>query len=266
MLDYADERCTLSRKFGTNDDALLLRIDSFGTWTDFRVTLSGGSIPASARPAASGSYQLSGDRVSRAAALLQGTVGEQRTPAVSLNIRFAPNDIAVKDWAKLDPSIKGKVAVAWDRPRPEFDGTVESIRVSLDRGPPLELHVGKMAEPLAAMRACIEDLYKSWGMDPATQRSLSTQAEPLPSTIKQIQKEYPGRKLMNGISAYVPVRLFVDAQGHASSCVVQSESVDPDFKNAVCANLQRTFEPARDAGGTAVRSIYHTSVMYLIPS
>ena len=70
---------------------------------------------------------------------------------------------------------------------------------------------------------------------------------------------------MNGISAYVPVRLFVDAQGQASSCVVQSESVDPDFKTAVCASLQRTFEPGRDAAGTAVRSIYHTSVMYLIP-
>ena len=51
QLDYGDERCSLGQQYGSGDESLVLQIDSYGSWRNFRVTLAGRGVPASARPA-----------------------------------------------------------------------------------------------------------------------------------------------------------------------------------------------------------------------
>jgi len=65
VLDYANERCTLLRNFGQGDKAVLLRMDSFGSRGNFRVTLSGKDVPRSSTPDSRGSFYFPGDRDSR---------------------------------------------------------------------------------------------------------------------------------------------------------------------------------------------------------
>lgn len=265
VLDYAEERCSLLRNFGSGDDAILLQMDSFGSWGNFRVTLSGKSVPRSNKPSGRGSFHFPGGGENREAQLLQGTLGKENIPAVSLNMDFAPDPAPdAKQFERMSPDERARIDAALEVPHQEFERTIDRIRVAFDRGTPIELHVGSMAEPLSAMRACVDDLYKSWGIDPASQKSLSALAVPLPSTIKHVQNDYPNQQLLSGTSAYVPVRLMVDANGEATSCVVQSPSVDKEFKQAVCSNLQGKFKPALDAAGKPVPSMLHTSVVYLM--
>jgi hypothetical protein len=265
VLDYADERCSLLRNFGSGDDAVLMQMDSFGSWGNFRVTLSGKSVPRSNRPSGRGSFHFPGDRENREAQLLQGTLGKDNIPAVSLNMDFAPDPAPdAKQFEKMSPDEKARIDAALEIPHPEFERTINLIRVTFDRGTPIELRVGSMAEPLSAMRACVDDLYKSWSIDPVGQKSLSALAVPLPSTVRHVQNDYPNQQVLSGTSAYVPVRLMIDANGEATSCVVQSPSVDKEFKQAVCSNLQGKFKPARDRAGKPVPSMFHTSVVYLM--
>jgi hypothetical protein len=150
-----------------------------------------------------------------------------------------------------------------NRPEPDYDATVTSLSIRV-RGTTMVLHTGSMARPLVAMRACIDDLYKSWGMDPAQQKTLFRDASPARSTVNHVKAVYPTRALFNGTNAYVPVRLAIDTSGNATSCVVQAEGVDKLFSDAVCDNLQGKFRPALDSNGNPVASMYHTSVVYLV--
>jgi len=265
VLDYANERCTLLRNFGQGDKAVLLRMDSFGSRGNFRVTLSGKDVPRSSTPDSRGSFYFPGDRDSGEARMLHGTLGKDQVPAVSFNLDFwpkpAPSDAQIE---KLSPDKRALIGAAIETPHPEFERAVDLIGVRFGQGLRIELHTGSMGEPLAAMRTCIDDLYKSWGVDPAQQKALSALAVPLPKTVKHVQNEYPLHQLASGANAYVPVRLMVDASGQATSCVVQSADVDADFKHAVCANLQGSFKPALDGDGKPVPSMFHTAVIYLV--
>jgi hypothetical protein len=69
---------------------------------------------------------------------------------------------------------------------------------------------------------------------------------------------------MPGTNAFVPVRVMVNAAGRATQCVVQIEGIDEEFQDAVCDGLAHGYEPALDADGKPVASIYQTSVYYLI--
>ena len=66
------------------------------------------------------------------------------------------------------------------------------------------------------------------------------------------------------MNAFVPVRVMVDAEGDVSDCVVQSEGIDEAFTDAVCDGLARGYEPALDAHGSPVASVFPTSVIYLM--
>jgi hypothetical protein len=263
VLDYAEERCTLARNFGSGAEVVFLRIDSFGSETGFRLTLAGKGVPQPGVPAIAGSYRLTSDPEDRDVGMFLGTLGEDKLPAASLAISFLPYT-EIADGQRMSTVERQAYLLRRNRPEPAFDARVDSIRIGFGKGRSIELHLENMAKPIEAMRACIDDLYKSWGMDPQAQRSLSRLAQPLPSTLKHVQKNYPDAALMRGVNAIVPVRLLIDANGAAKTCVVQSPDAPAEFKQAVCDNLSGKFAPALDAAGEPVASMYNTTVQYLI--
>lgn len=260
-IDYGLERCSLSREFGSGDAAVHLQIDSFGFWNTFRVLLDGAALPNPSEPTGTANVQLTGHPKPGEARTLQGKVG--KLPAISFDLGFIPY-IDPETYRRMSDGEKEKLRAKMSQPQPDYDATVNWISVNPGPGTTIVLDVGNMAAPLAAMRACIDDMYKSWGFDPAEQKSLRALAVPLPSTVKHVETQYPHAELLSGTSAYVPVRLLIDANGEASSCVVQSTAVDAAFRQAACSNLQRKFKPALDAAGHPVASIYHTAVIYLV--
>jgi len=260
-VDYGIEQCSLMREFGSGTAAVHLQIDSFGSWNAFRVLLTGTAVPRLRDPAGIARVRRSPDPNPSAADTLQGSAGA--VSAISFNLNFIPY-LAPGDEPHLDKDAKQKWRTERSRPNPGYDATVEWISVLPSTGANIVLHTGSMAKPLAALRSCVDDLYKSWGADPAQQSTLSREPSPTEATLRAITGEYPHRALINGTNAYVPVRLMVDAAGRANSCVVQAEGIDKDFMTAVCDHLQGKFDPALDAEGKPVASIFHTYVIYLL--
>ena len=259
-LNYGDERCTLTRDFGADTTAVHLQIDSFGAWNDFRVQLSGRPIPQAVFPVGSVAVRMSPDREASTINTLRGTVDNK--PALSFSVGFGPT-ITPAEFKKMSPAEKQARSKTLGLPKPEYDAKVDRIDFFISAGPTLSLAVGNMAPPLAMLRSCIDDLYKSWGVDPLQQKALSRPAQPTKSTLNSVRFNFPDEPLLTGLSAYVPVRLLIDATGKPISCVVQAEGVDEAFRKAVCAHLQGKFKPALDANGKPVPSMFHTSVLYL---
>lgn len=259
QLNYGPERCTLTRDLGSGSSAVHVQFDSFGSWNEFRMQLSGPAIPAPYGPVGSASVRMSSDAFETPTSTLQGKVGNE--PSVSFSVGFAPSTLPAV-YKRMSREQKLKLYEAQRRPQPEYDATVDGIDVRLANGPTLALQLGNMAAPLAALRACIDDMYKSWGIDPAQQKALSHEARPTNATVSSVKSDYPSEPLLNSLSAYVPVRLTIDATGKPTLCVVQVESVGQAFKTAVCSHLQGRYEPALDANGQPVTSLFHTSVFY----
>jgi hypothetical protein len=262
-LHYDPEQCALMRDFGPEDNRLRLQIESYGSPTDFRFLLAGKPVPPSRDATGQVRYSFPNDTVARAeTTALEGTTGRE-VAALSFSGNFRPYDPnfdyqSLSTGERLEFDARPKPTV------PEFEREVDRLTIEIDQRVRLDLLLGGMEKPLQAMRKCIEELQASWGLVPATESRLSRYPMPLVSSVRRVQRTYPRSMLLQGASAFVPVRIMVDAQGEASGCVVQVPGIERAFSQAVCDNLARKFAPALDEAGNPVAGIYRTSVIYMI--
>lgn len=259
-LDYGDERCSLAQQYGSEGDAVLFEIDSFGAKEEFWVTLSGKAIPFATGPMKTVAVRFPGDPTAREIRGLAGTT-DKRVAAVSFPLRFVP-------YEEYKRHLKASEAEQDQREQPDrafadYERTISAIVVGLRSGSVIQLNVADVAKPLAALRACVDNLIASWGIDPAVQDSLSRPAKPDIADVRKVQARYPPTMLRNGMNALVSVRLMVDAGGTATSCVVQTPTADRDLQRNICSSL-RHFRPALDASGKPVASVYTTTVIFRV--
>ena len=261
-VDYADERCSLMRTFGEGEQSIRLQVDSFGNPYRYRLLLVGKPLPHSAvRATGSIRYRLSPDSEPRQTATLEGRSND--LAAISFDSLFGPEF----DWdSYTDATDAGRDSV-----RAQFLAGLGAYREKVDaitlymRGDHMiELRLGRMTAPIAALETCIDDMYKSWGLDPAQTRALERPPVPISATVRNLQRRYPSDMILSGTNAYVPVRVMVDASGKPTGCAVQVQSVDAAFKEAVCAGMARGFEPALDSDGRPVAAMFQTAVLFLV--
>jgi hypothetical protein len=261
VVDYAEERCSLHRGFGEGESSVNLRIDWFGPKPEHRVLLVGPGVPKLTSASDEIALRLTPDPELRPGYTINGTFLDQ--PAVSFNLAFLPFDPA-QAWNRMSAAEQMRFQAVPRPPQPEFENAVRTLEVRFAEGAAIELALGRMGKPLEALRACMDNLVKHWGLDPAVQASLSRNAVAKPATVRRVQRDYPSDMLAAGMSAFVPVRVMVDAQGSVSQCVVQSEGIEESFADAVCDGLARGYEPALDANGNPVASVFPTSVVYML--
>jgi hypothetical protein len=261
VLDYADERCSLNRTYGESPEALFLRIDSFGSVIGYRFQIAGPTVPPARVPTSEMTIRFTPDAEDRKTQSLHGKVGE--LPAVSFSASFATYEDS-EAYTRMSRAQQMAYSAQPKQPEPEFEAKVTTVIMGLSNGRAVQLSLGNMARPLAAMRDCVGDLHSSWGLDPAEHQGLTRLAIPKLSTVRRVQRNYPSNMLWSGTNAYVPVRVMVDATGEATACVVQIEEIGEAFKEAVCRGLARGYEPALDREGMPVASVYSTSVFYLV--
>ncbi|KRA81492.1 hypothetical protein [Altererythrobacter sp. Root672] len=259
VLDYAPERCTLLREYGENDQKLKLRVDSFGSWVSFRVTVSGKLVPKSFGPVGDLSVRLTHDERERARRAFFGKAGSQ--PAAFFGLDFVP-----LEWLKYDEGAEERTLPDYlsDPALKEFERNTTDMLIEFASGKKVDLRFSEMSRPLKALRDCIDNLHQAWGLDPDREKLLSKRARPTDQTVKAMQRHFPNDMVWSGRNGYIPVRIMVDAQGNGSDCVVQTDKVEESFREAVCEGLSKTFEPALDQSGTPVASVFRTAVIYLI--
>lgn len=241
VLDYADERCSLIRGFGPGGEDAVLRIDSFGSWREFRFLVSGKRVPTMVSPASEISYRLTPDTADREAMGLHGTAGT--VSATSFSGTFAPIDAPIKRGTPVDKA--RAIAAVVKPPTPDFERQVDTLTIKVGARS-LSLAIGEMGKPLEAMRACVDDLHKSWGLDPAVQKALASRPIIQTATIRDVQRRFPPK--MIGKTAYVPIRIMVNRLGKVTGCVDQANAAPDEFMQAACAGLEAgTYTPARDS-------------------
>jgi hypothetical protein len=262
-LHYDPEQCALLRDFGPADNRLRLQIESYGSATDFRILLSGKPLPRSQAATGEVRYGFPNDTVERRETTsLVGTTGPD-VAALSFSGNVRPFDPDF-DYNGLSTGEQLESNARPTLPVPEFEREIDRMTIAVDGRARFELHLGKMEKPLQAIRKCLADLQRSWGLDPDLQGRLSKYPVPRVSSVRRVQRNYPQSMLLQGASAFVPVRIMVDAQGEATSCVVQIPGIEDDFTEAVCDGLARQFAPALDERGMPVAGIYRTSVIYML--
>ena len=260
VLDYAEERCSLHLGFGEGEDSLNLRIDWFGPRSHFRFLVVGPAVPKLAGAWSDLRYRFTPDAEHREGMGINGTYRD--LPAVSFGTSF----LAVEpdtDWRGLSAAERNERSAAPIPAQPEFEKQVRTLELRFADGTELVLALGSMAKPLEAMRGCMDNLVLVWGLDPVVQSTLTRLAAPKPSTIRRVQRRFPFTELAKGTNAFVPVRVMLDATRRVTASNVQIEGIDESFTDAVCNNLARGYEPARDANGDPVASVYPTSVIYM---
>jgi hypothetical protein len=275
-LDFADERCSLIREFADGDETMRLEIVSFGPRPGYRVTLSGGLVAGSdAAPLVEYRVGYSPDTGERERMqAIAGKLGDEN--AVAYANGFLPMSWTATSLRETDDAVRA------------FERGITHMTVEFRNRRPFQLATGSMAAPFAAMRRCVDDLISSWGVDPVKYRALSrlplrdlggdrgdrvfTGGDP-PALTRRSGEPVGADERLGPVDrrartiaslAYhsarsIPVRVMIDANGQASACVVQVATTE-EFRQRACESLMGAYEPALDAEGRPVASVFQVEI------
>lgn len=259
ILDYGPERCTLQRNFSGNGSDLLMQIVSNGDPYSLRVLMKGAAIPKARTVWNELSVRLTPDTEVR-----EGIVGffvtHEAETSASFPLDFGPS-ISAPGEARVTHAESNLRRRQILPQRPAFERAMSNMVVQLPEGRGLDVQTGRMTSALSALRTCVRDLRATWGIDPATDASLSREAVVKSGTVLEMRRRYPPEMIGKGMVASVPFRIFVGPDGKAGQCVVQAE-VPEAFRRTVCQGLDNDFQPALDASGQPVASIYVNTVEF----
>lgn len=118
----------------------------------------------------------------------------------------------------------------------------------------VNLAVPSADEAVAALRACNDDLRRSWGVDPAIEAAWQRPPRLVSGSISY--DDYPPEAMRAGHRGTVVVRYAVGTDGKVSDCVVVVSSSSQHLDSATCYFVRRfRFEPALDAEGRPVSAL-----------
>ena len=232
------ESCTIARQFGAPGEGVSFRVRAFAPQGRYRVVLYGPSLP------------------------------QRDSGLLEFEYSFEPGSDAIPATGVLSKS-GGVPMVSFlatlDESRPA--AAIDAFVIAFSRGRPLTLPLGSMAEPLAQLDACAQDLPRKWGLDPAVQQSLQRPATPIGPEGWLAPGSYPWVFLRNSLSMIVNLRMVVDARGIPTECVVQAPKTQSGAEVLTCREMMKTarFDPAIDGSGNAVPSYFATTIFYATP-
>ena len=253
-VDYDVESCRLQRAFGTGDDKVVLRLMQYGLEPPESLLVSGKGLASSGGPKLVYTFEPDG------VAPVNGNpmFGKDADGIVTwqLSTQFLSPDIYKLDLepAQLQQRLTARLA------------QIRSFAITKGVKKPVRLQLGALVKPMAAMNACIDNLVRTWGLDPAVQRTRRSAPEPTSSPARWLRHtDYPTELIRQNVSGRIDFRLMVDANGAVTNCMLQGLFSDARFKDVVCPLLTRRarFKPALDANGAAIASFYQQTVVFV---
>jgi hypothetical protein len=133
---------------------------------------------------------------------------------------------------------------------------------------PVRVETGSLRAPVEALQACADDLLTVWGLDADKHKTMTA----LPVMIPNPQGVLPQGtvpfgefgKLGGGANQ---VRLLIGADGKVTGCAIYSPSLSETLNTRICelASQRAAFEPAKDAAGQPMASVWMGSPLFLGP-
>lgn len=259
-----DDKCRVTRIFGTGEDAVTLWLDQGGLTPTFNVTLLGRPLRHPFGPNLSVRFAPEPE-YSRNYLYAESSKGR---PVVTLfGVRLTPNSaeralLGLPPEAAPDASISGPrsdpAAVAAARA-----AAVTEIHFGRALVQPLRLESGALDAPIAQLQACAERLDRQIGVNSAL---AATPPRPVEEArwAAEVRKGYPAYLARAEQEARLDVRLTIAASGKPSFCEVQEVEGVTSFNDTACLLLLRhaTFEPARNAAGEALVARYRLRMTF----
>jgi hypothetical protein len=251
------ESCTITRQFGEVTNGVSFRLRAFAPGGKYRLVLYGPALPQRDSGLLEFEYSFEPD---------PGTISATGVLSKAGGVTMV----------SFLPTLDTSATAALDRAERARGGPLEAMArtaainqfvITFSRGRPLALPLGSMAEPLAQLETCAQDLPRKWGLDPAVQQSLQRPATPIGQEGWLGPGSYPWLFLRNGQSMIVSLRMVVDASGAPTECVVQAPKTQSGAETLTCREILKTarFEPALDRSGNAVPSYFATTIFYATP-
>jgi hypothetical protein len=253
VADYADDSCALIRDFHAGDDKVTLQLRQFGPGEKFEVSVVSRTLSRTSQaPRVRFEPDESFFEPSSSFFLDKGDLhGVQYVDSLRPATLKPPGELE-PDWPESERQARERTI------------TGLSVAASFERD--LVLRTGRMDRPISAIRTCLDDLLTQLGVDPALQRMLSRQPKPidLRRWSQKVQEAYPIDMVRAGRNALVHIRLIVGADGKPVSCIPDNHSAETSFGESACQTSMRyaRFEPALDANGAPVASLYTTMLVY----
>lgn len=133
---------------------------------------------------------------------------------------------------------------------------------------PVRVETGPLGAAIGALQACADDLLTVWGLDPEKHKTMTVPVMLNPSSDGVLPRNTipfdQFGKLGGGANQ---VRLLVGADGKVTSCAIYSPSLSQTLNERICslAKERASFQPAKDAAGQAMASVWMGSPMFLGP-
>jgi TonB family protein len=264
-LDYSDDSCALRRDFAAGAELVSFELRQFAPGDGFNVIVASKAQGFRERaPKVRFLPDAKFRTIERPIYLDYGNGAR----GVQWGGSFFDETFANKQTTK--PGDRDAASASPSRRQSEYkqrESSISGLEIGGSFSPSIVLATGEMHRPMEGMRKCIDELVTHWGIDPATQRTLSRRASPTGQATwaRKLQDAYPEAMLKQEKSGIVRVRMIVGPDGKPTSCRVQVKSQDPSFETTACREMMKVarFEPALDAVGKPVASYFITSVIYV---
>ena len=252
-INYDTDSCSLLAEFGDSTQTTFIRLTRYQPQDSFDLIVYGAAydFAPSIVPVRIG-FGLAAPAKREA---MTGQAGN-KLPLLLIN------SVRLDGWEEKKPDEQGPPITAAQEERATM------IDLTIPGGKRFRLETGPFAKPMAVMRACTEDLVKSWGYDPVQQATLSEKAEPTKSPGTWLNNgDYPSGAARAGQNGIVQFRLDIDETGKVQGCHVLHRTNPDSFADLTCKRIgQRArFRPARDKDGKPLRSYYVNKARFIIP-
>ncbi len=250
-IDFGENRCRLTRMFGSAEDRHLLMFEQAAPGRYFGLTLAGRSI----------------ERFKTATKVGLGL--ERDEPMLEIE-RFGHGTVAdfgsaviISALALNETPPEGALRAA----SVDLDAAATIDRIVLQRGKlVVSLETGNLKDALAALNTCSADLLAQWGLDPVEhQNYVPAFWNNSETVIARIKATYPRVAERRGEQAIIRLRVIVEHDGSVSNCLIDESTIAVTLESPACKEMQRaTFNPARNARGEPMRSFYSTTITYAL--
>lgn len=252
-INYDTDSCNLLAEFGDGSQATFIRLTRYQPQDSFDLIVYGAAYSFGASTVSVRVGFGLATPVKREA--MTGQAGD-KLPLLMINA------LRLDGWEEAKPDEKGPPIT------PAQEDRATMIDLTIPGGKRFQLETGSFAKPMAAMRACVDDLVKSWGYDPVELAALAAPAQPAQNPSRWLTNEdFPSRSALAGHNGVVQFRLDIDSTGKVTGCNILHRTNPDDFADLTCKLITKRakFSPARDKSGQPVRSYYVNRARFIIP-
>ena len=259
---YRPDSCRLMRSFGTDKETVFLVINRYHPTDYFQMTVAGAPM-VRFNSQTKAKVQFGPDEAVQEQSYHEGALGEYKAIIFMQEFTVDQRDEQPPTEDAFQGSRPESTALSKERL-----AAIKTLTLQRAGRSPIQLEIGSMDKPFAALSTCIDDLLTGWGIDPAKDKLKRNSPIPLsPPGSWVVSSDYPKGMLWKGQPAIVNFRLMIDEKGGVSSCHIQETTFPKAYDYAVCgSNMRRgKFSPALDADGNPMKSYWRNRVRFQIP-